>query len=50
MKTQGLDTNRNVGLGLLRVVAAEPLNHNGHLINKLIELHQYSLWIPSLGD
>lgn len=50
-----MGTNRNARLGLLRAVAAEPLNQNSSchaswLINKLIELHQYGLWIPFLGD
>lgn len=48
-----MDTNRNISLGLLCAAAAEPLNPNSSclaswLINKLIELHQYSLWIPFL--
>lgn len=50
-----MGTIRNARLGLLRAVAAELLNHNsgclaGWLINKLIELHQYSLWILFLDD
>lgn len=50
-----MGTNRNARLGLPRAVAGELLNHNsgclaGWFINKLIELHQYSLWILLLDD